>query len=91
MNYDFKIPLKVSLAEKDDLKELIYELRYNIYIEELGKQSQSIDHKRCWIKDDLDLKAELYALQDENNKLIGTMRINQIDRLDNPIVNHFYK
>ena len=85
MNYDFKIPLKVSLAEKDDLKELIYELRYNIYIEELGKKSQSIDHKRCWIKDDLDLKAELYALQDENNKLIGTMRINHIDRLDNPI------
>ena len=78
------MPLKIILAENDELKELIYALRYKIYIEELGKQSQSTDHNRCWIKDNLDLTAELYALQDENNKLIGTVRINRIDRLDNP-------
>ena len=84
MDYDSHMPLKIILAEKDELKELIYALRYKIYIEELGKKSQSTDHKRCRIKDNLDLTADLYALQDENNKLIGTVRINRIDRLDNP-------
>ena len=78
------MPLKVILAEKDELKELIYTLRYKIYIQELGRQSQNTDHKHCWIKDKLDLTADLYALQDDNNKLIGTVRINQVDKLKNP-------
>ena len=77
--------LQVLLADTPELREAIYALRYVIYVEEMGKSPPAADHQRRWIRDGLDATALLYAVQDEAGALVGTLRLNRLSDLRDPI------
>jgi predicted GNAT family N-acyltransferase len=65
--------IKIHIANHKWEKEKIYQLRYNIFIEEMSKHCQ-VDHKSKQMRDDLDDQSILlYA--ECNSELIGTSRI----------------
>ncbi len=77
--------LQVLLADTPELREAKYALRYVIYVEEMGKSPPAADHQRRWIRDGLDATALLYAVQDEAGALVGTLRLNRLSDLRDPI------
>ena len=65
----------IKVAETDDEKRAIYEFRYRVYIEEMGKPYSHADHTLKQLTDELDDQATLlYASQD--GEITGTLRIN---------------
>jgi predicted GNAT family N-acyltransferase len=65
----------IQVAHSDSEREKIYEFRYRIYIEEMGKPYAHADHERKILTDELDDGAMLlYATR--NREVIGTVRIN---------------
>jgi hypothetical protein len=64
----------VRVAQTEDEKRAIYEFRYQIYIEEMGKPNSHADHASKQLRDELDDQATLlYASR--NGELTGTLRI----------------
>ena len=65
----------IRVAQTDDERRAIYEFRYRIYIEEMGKPYSHADHALKQLRDDLDDQATLlYATR--NGEITGTLRIN---------------
>jgi len=65
----------VSIARTAAERRALYEFRYQVYIEEMGKPYSHADHERKQLSDALDDKATLlYASKD--GRIIGTVRIN---------------
>ncbi|QNJ17712.1 hypothetical protein SynA1840_02182 [Synechococcus sp. A18-40] len=56
-----------------------------IYVEEMGNSPPAADHQLRWIRDGLDATALLYAVQDVAGALVGTMRLNRLSDLRDPI------
>ncbi len=77
--------LQVLLVESPEQREAIYALRYAIYVEEMGKSPPAADHQRRWIRDGLDASARLYAIQNEAGALVGTLRLNRLSDLNDPL------
>ncbi|HYW71938.1 MAG TPA: GNAT family N-acyltransferase [Pyrinomonadaceae bacterium] len=65
----------VSVAETEAEKQAIYEFRYQVYIEEMGKPYSQADHERKQFSDPLDDRATLLYSTIEG-KMLGTVRIN---------------
>jgi ubiquinone/menaquinone biosynthesis C-methylase UbiE/CRP-like cAMP-binding protein/GNAT superfamily N-acetyltransferase len=67
--------LIVKLAETEAEKEIVYSLRYQIYIDELNRSQAYADHNKKWIKEPWDEYAFLlYAM--DRDEVIGTVRLN---------------
>jgi len=65
----------IGVAHTDAEKRAIYELRYQVYIEEMGKPYRHADHERKQLSDQLDENATLlYSARD--GRITGTVRIN---------------
>ena len=77
--------LQVLLADSKEQREAIYALRYAVSVEEMGKSPPAADHQRRWIRDGLDATAALYAVQDDAGALVGTLRINRLSELQDPL------
>jgi predicted GNAT family N-acyltransferase len=56
-------------------REAIYELRYAIYVEEMGRPQKDADHKRRRIEDRLDRRGHVFGAW-LGQQLIGTVRSN---------------
>ncbi len=67
--------LKVAIAESERDKKSIYRLRYRVYVEEMGRQIASADHKQRLVIDDLDAWGFLVYVK-LGPKIIGTIRNN---------------
>ena len=65
----------IRVARTDDEKRAIYEFRYRIYIEEMGKPYSHADHTLKQLKDELDDQATL-LYSTRNGEITGTLRIN---------------
>ena len=65
----------IRVAQTDAERNAIYEFRYQVYIEELGKPYSHADHERKRLTDPLDEKATLLYSAKEG-KIVGTVRIN---------------
>jgi predicted GNAT family N-acyltransferase len=65
----------VNVARTEVEKQAIYEFRYQIYIEEMGKPYSCADHKRKQFSDPLDERATLLYSKMQG-KIVGTLRIN---------------
>jgi CRP-like cAMP-binding protein len=67
--------IEVYLCRNDEMLESAKRLRYEVYCDELGRNSPNADHKRRTISDDLDAFGHTFiALED--GKTIGTIRGN---------------
>lgn len=67
--------VKVAVAKNAREKLRIYRLRYQVYVEEMGRQLSSADHKNRLVVDDLDESAFLVYVQ-KDKKVVGTIRNN---------------
>lgn len=65
----------IKIAEDDEIKQRIYQFRYRIYIEEMGKPYQNADHQNKVLTDSLDENCTLLYAEHEG-EIIGTVRIN---------------
>ena len=74
----------VVLAQSQEEREEIFALRYEIYVEEMGKSPPEADHRYRLIHDSLDPVARLYGLRNPEGKLVGTLRLNLLGDLDDP-------
>lgn len=55
-----------GIASDESIKKEIYRLRYNIYVEEMGKKISDADHNQKILKDSNDENAVHFYLQDSN-------------------------
>lgn len=66
---------RTYIAQTDAERNAIYEFRYRVYIEEMGKPYSYADHRRKRLTDPLDENATLLYCSSEG-EIIGTVRIN---------------
>lgn len=66
---------KIKIAETADEKEQVFNLRYQVYIEEQGRPSHYADHKYKRLEDPLDDSANIFVAY-QNEQLVGTLRNN---------------
>jgi predicted GNAT family N-acyltransferase len=76
--------MNIKLAKTKLEMERIFQFRYKIYIEELGKNhlANNKNHTYKKLKDDLDEDSFLFYKENKNNQITGTMRIRLIDQSD---------
>lgn len=74
----------VVLVEDQAEQEEIFALRYEIYVREMGKSPPEADHRKGWIRDDLDPTARLYGLKSASGEIVGTVRINLLKEINDP-------
>lgn len=66
--------MQITRAETSEECERIYQFRYSIYVEEMGKPMPGADHESRTLRDDLDERStQLYARR--GDELIGVIRI----------------
>ena len=65
----------ISVARTDAERTAIFEFRYQVYIEEMGKPYSHADHERKQLSDPLDDKATLLYSAREG-QIVATLRIN---------------
>lgn len=70
---------KLRVAVSDDEKDLIYKLRYKVYIEDLNEPLMMVDHVNKRIKDHLDEIAVHVAAFTNNNQVVCSGRLNLLD------------
>jgi predicted GNAT family N-acyltransferase len=68
-------PVDVYLCRDKDMLESAQRLRYEVYCEELGRQSPYADHARRIITDDLDDRGYTFVAV-EGGETVGTLRAN---------------
>lgn len=71
--------LDIRVASSADEREAIYRLRYDIYIEEMGRKQRHADPVRRRIEEPLDERGVLLGAWDEDGSLVGTVRNNYGD------------
>jgi len=65
----------IRVAETDAERRAIYEFRYQVYIQEMGKPYSHADHERKQLSDPLDERATL-LYSSRKGMIVGTVRIN---------------
>ena len=68
--------IEVYLCRNKDMLESVQRLRYEVYCQELGRQSPNADHEKRIITDDLDDFAKTFVAV-EAGETIGTLRGNK--------------
>ncbi|MBE7437440.1 MAG: GNAT family N-acetyltransferase [Spirochaetales bacterium] len=74
------LTVKEALTPED--RERIYRLRYQVYVEEMGRKQSFADHENKKIREPYDETAHLF-LAEEDGEIIGTIRTNF--RQDGPL------
>lgn len=72
-NIDVKTMIRQAITPED--REKVYRLRYDIYVEEMGRYRSLADHDRRMFIEPEDATARLYGAIDDE-KMVGTMRHN---------------
>ncbi len=65
---------QIQRAETEAQREAIYRLRYEIYVEEMGRYRAVADHKRRRLVEPDDARSRLYFAA-EGDEVVGTMRL----------------
>lgn len=73
--YNRAKPVEVYLCRDKDMLESAQRLRYEVYCEELGRQSPYADHARKIITDELDDRGYTFVAV-EGGETVGTLRAN---------------
>lgn len=71
--------IEILVCRTDEMLRRAQRLRYEVYCEELARQSPYADHARRIIADDLDSFGEVFVAI-EDGEVVGTLRSNQASR-----------
>jgi hypothetical protein len=66
----------VNIAETKAEKESIYKFRYQLYVREYGKNPETADHQKQWLKNELDHTGVLVYIDNDYGDMLGSMRMN---------------
>jgi len=66
----------VNIAKSKKEKEKIFKFRYQLYVQEYGKDPETANHQKQWIKNELDDTGILIYIDNDYGDIIGTMRMN---------------
>lgn len=75
--------IKVRLAETESDRQKIFQLRYDIYVQEMNRKQSYADHSLLRIEEPYDATGHLFLAETEEGEVIGTVRINF--RKDGPL------
>jgi CRP-like cAMP-binding protein len=75
--------IKVKLASSDAEKERIFQLRYEIYVEEMNRKQSFANHEKKLVYEPYDDTGSLFYAESDSGEIIGTVRINF--RKDGPL------
>jgi predicted GNAT family N-acyltransferase len=64
---------QIQIAKTRKEKEAVYQFRYQVYVEEMGKQHIEADHQQHLVFDEMDDYGTIYYACSDNN-VIGTVR-----------------
>ena len=67
----------VAIAETPQEREAVFRLRYQVYVEEMGKRLASADHGRRLLTDPLDETGLLFLARDPEGEVAATLRCNE--------------
>ena len=67
--------IAIRPAESEADREAIYRLRYDVYVEEMGRYRSVADHEKAHLKEPEDDTSRLFCAVDEDGKVVGTMRV----------------
>jgi len=85
-----KEKIEIGLAESPQERQAVYRLRYRVYIEEMGRKLDDVDHKNKMIYDELDDWSILVYAR-IGGEIVGTTRLNIGQMADFPpyLINFF--
>lgn len=66
---------EIRIVETDAELEQVYQFRYKIYVDEMGRKQNYADHRRKTIIEPLDKTGYIFGAF-ENGKVVGTLRVN---------------
>ncbi|TGN13152.1 GNAT family N-acetyltransferase [Leptospira ilyithenensis] len=67
--------IRVRLAQNSEDREKIFQLRYDIYVQEMNRKQSFADHEKARIHEPYDDTGHLFLAEDDD-QVIGTVRIN---------------
>jgi GNAT superfamily N-acetyltransferase len=78
MNHSTSLTMSatVRLATSSEELQRLYRFRYEIYVEEMGRPQKHADHEARTIIEPLDQKAHQFLAEDDQGRVIGTLRTN---------------
>lgn len=82
--------LSVFLASEDRHLKDVFALRYDVYVQEMGRRQQYADHARRRIEEPMDRNAHLVVAY-VDNMLVGTGRVNFVRDTDIGPYHEWYK
>jgi hypothetical protein len=53
------LTIRIAMAETDAEREAVYRLRYDVYVEEMGRYQSSADHQRRMLYEDVDRQSRI--------------------------------
>ena len=65
----------VHLAETEEEKRAVYRLRYDVYVEEMGRYRTVADHENRLLVEPEDETGRIFYYATENGEVVGTVRI----------------
>jgi len=78
--------VRIALADSPEERQRVYKFRYQVYVEEMGKQNISCaDHAAGILSDDLDESSALFYVESDG-RLVATMRLTMAADSDIPDV-----
>lgn len=75
--------IKIRLAETEEDRQKIFQLRYDIYVQEMNRKQSYADHSKLQIEEPYDATGHLFLAETDEGEVIGTVRINF--RKDGPL------
>ena len=66
---------EIGRAETDADRKAVFRLRYDIYVEEMGRYGSIADHQNRLLVEPDDALSRLYYARDEEGRTVGTMRL----------------
>jgi len=66
----------VNIADSQEEKEKIFKFRYQLYVQEYGKNPEAANHQKQWIKNELDDTGVIIYIDNDYGDIVGTIRMN---------------
>ena len=73
--------LEIREVTSDEDREKVFRLRYDVYITEMDRGTQGVDHKNRLLYDELDENCVMVGAF-ENGRAVGTVRVNHAWKTD---------
>jgi hypothetical protein len=85
------MPTTIRKAESAEDRQRVFRFRYEIYVEEMNRPQTYADHAARMIEEPLDKTGRIYLAEDEQGRVVGTVRSNYGSDTDFGCYEDFYQ